>query len=138
MANDTQKSNNHRNIYVAVAVILLLAAAGIYLRGCGNDAEPTELHQRTDAAVDSIERQHEAAGRELDIAGTELDSAEKTVQRADGLVDRSQKCVIRNAESVIKCQQIVSESRKIVADSQRIYAEVEKANRSRAGSGSGS
>ena len=39
MENEQKKSNNHRNIYAAVAVILLLVSIYCAVRGCGNDAE---------------------------------------------------------------------------------------------------
>lgn len=136
MANDTQKSNNHRNIYVAVAVILLLASIYCAVRSCGNDTEPAELYQRTDRTVGEIEKQHEAIGRELDAAGGQLDGAGTAVGRADELIGQSQERVNQNANSIADCQRIVSECRKIVADCQRIVSEVEEANRSRAGSGS--
>lgn len=135
MANDTKKSNNHNRFYVVIAVVVWLAAVGIYLRGYGNDAEPAELYQRTDSTVGAVEKQHENVGRELDTASGQLDAAGAAVGRADDLVDRSQECVVRNAEIVIKCQQIVRECRKIVKNSNRIYAEVEETNRTGAGSG---
>ena len=138
MDNEQKKSNTINRFYVIVLAVLLYAGIYFAVRSCGNDSEPAELYQRTDSAVGAVEKQHATAGRELDTVGAELDSAGETVQRADELVDRSQGCVVRNTESVIECQRIVSECRKIVADSERIYCEVEEANRSRAGSGSGS
>lgn len=138
MANGTQKSNNHRNFYAVVAVILLLAAIGIYLRGCGNDAGTAELYQRTDAAVGAVEKQHETAGRELDVVGGQLDSAGETVGRADQLIATGEERIAENAASLADCQRIVSECRKIIADCQRLYSEVEETNRSGAGSSSGS
>ena len=138
MENEQKKSNNHRNIYAAVAVILLLAGIYCTVRGCGNDAGTAELYQRTDSAVGAVEKQHEAIGRELDAAGGQLDSAGETVQRADEFITASQERVDQNAASIAECQRIVDQCRKIVANSQRICSEVEEANRSRAGSGSGS
>ena len=135
MENGQKKSNNHNRFYIAIAVILLLAVIGIYLRGCGGDADIEQLHKSTDRTVGEIEKQYENAGRELDAATGQLDSAGAAVGRADEFVDRSQECVVRNTESVIECQQIVRECREIVADSNRIYREVEKANQNRAGSG---
>ena len=136
MANDTQKSNNHRNIYVAVAVILLLATAGIYLRSCENDTDIKQLHKNTDAAVGAVEKQHKAIGRELDAASGQLDSAGEALGRADQLITAGQERVAENTAGIADCQRIVSECRKIVADCQRIYREVEEANSAGAGSGS--
>ena len=136
MLNEQKKSNNYRNIYAAVAVILLLAVIGCALRSCGNDAGTGELYQRTDAAVGTVEKQHEAIGRELDAAGGQLDGAGAAVGRADDIIGQSQERVNQNANSIADCQRIVSECRKIVADCQRIYAEIEEANRTGAGSGS--
>lgn len=138
MENEQKKSDNHSRIYIIIAAVVLCACAYCSVRGCGDNAGTAEVHQRTDATMERIEKEHTNAGRELDTVGAELDSAGTAVGRTDELVDRSQECVIRNTESVIQCQQIVSECRKIVADSQRIYAEAEKANRSGTGCGGGS
>ena len=139
MLNEQKKSNNHRNIYVAVAVILLLAGIYSTLRSCGNDdAGTAELHQRTDAAVGAVEAEHATAGRELDTVGAELNSAKTAISRADELVERSQERITENTASINECQRIVSDCRKIVTDSNRIYCEVEEANRSGTGSCGGS
>lgn len=136
MENEQKKSNDHRNIYATVVVILLLAVIGCTLRGCGNDTDIKQLHKNTDAAMERIETEHAAVRRELDAASGQLDAAGETLGRADDLIDRSQERVAENANSLADCQRIVSECRKIVADCQRICSEVEEANRSRAGSGS--
>ncbi len=104
--------------------------------GAEADTEPTaELYQRTDRTVGEIEKQHETIGCELDTVGAELDSAGATVDRVDDLIDRSQERVAENANSLAECQRIVDQCRKIVDDCQRIIEEVEKADRSGAGSG---
>ena len=136
MKNEQKKSDNHNRIYVIIIALVLCTAFYSFVRSYGSGAGTAEVHQRTDATMERIEKEHTNAGRELDTAGAELDSAGAAISRADELVDRSQECVIRNTESVIECQQIVGECRKIVADSQRIYCEVEEANRSGTGSGS--
>lgn len=138
MENEQKKSDNHNRIYIIIAALVLCAGAYCTLRGSGNGAGTAEVHQRTDATMERIEKEYTNAGRELDTVGAELDSAGTAVGRTDELVDRSQECVIRNTESVIECQRIVGECRKIVADSQRVYGEVEEANRSGTGSGGGS
>lgn len=138
MLNEQKKSNNNRNIYAAVSVVVFLAIIGCAVRGCGSDATPSKLHQCTDSTVGAIEAEHTVIGRELDAAGGQLDSAGAALGRADELVTASQERVAENANSLADCQRIVSECRKIVADSQRVYAEVEKANRAGAESSSGS
>ena len=135
MENEQKKSDNHNRIYIIIIAVVLCTAFYSFVRSCGNDAGTAEVHQRTDATVERIEKEHTNAGSELDNATRQLDSAGAAVGRTDELVDRSQECVIRNTESVIECQQIVSECRKIVADSQRVYCEVEEANRSGTESG---
>lgn len=112
MTNEQKKSNNSNRNYIIIAALVLCAVISCTLRSCcGNDVG-AEIYQRTDAAMDAIEREHAVTGRELDTVGAELDSAGTTVGRIDELVDRSQECVIRNTESVIECQQIVGECRK--------------------------
>lgn len=138
MENEQKKSDNHNRIYIIIIAVALCTAFYSFVRSCGNGAGTAEVHQRTDATMERIEKEHTNAGRELDTVGAELDSAGTAVGRTDELVDRSQECVIRNTESVIECQRIVGECRKIVADSQRVYGEVEEANRSGTGSGGGS
>lgn len=138
MKNEQKKSDNHNRIYIIIIAVVLCTAFYSFVRSCGNDVGTAEVHQRTDATMERIEKEHTNAGRELDTVGAELDSAGTAVGRTDELVDRSQECVIRNTESVIECQRIVGECRKIVADSQRVYGEVEEANRSGTGSGGGS
>lgn len=138
MENEQKKSDNHSRIYIIIAAVVLCTAFYSFVRSCGNDAGTAEVHQRTDAAMDAIEREHAVTGRELDTVGAELDSAGAAAKRADEFITASQERVNQNAASIDECQRIVGECRKIVADSQRVYGEVEEANRSRAGSGSGS
>lgn len=135
MENEQKKSDNHNRIYIIIIAVVLCTAFYGFVQSCGNDAGTAEVHQRTDATMERIEKEHADAGRELDTVSGQLNSAGATVGRADEFVDRSQECVVRNTESVIECQQIVRECREIVADSNRIYREVEKANQNRAGSG---
>lgn len=136
MENEQKKSDNHNRIYIIIIAVVLCTAFYSFVRSCGNDAGTAEVHQRTDAAMDAIEREHAVTGRELDTVGAELDSAGAAAKRADEFITASQERVNQNAASIDECQQIVSECRKIVADSQRVYCEVEEANRSRTGSGS--
>lgn len=138
MENEQKKSDNHNRIYIIIIAVVLCTAFYSFVRSCGNDAGTAEVHQRTDATMERIEKEHTNAGRELDTAGAELDSAGAAISRADELVDRSQERVAENTAGLADCQRIVGECRKIVADCQRICSEVEEANRSRAGSGSGS
>lgn len=136
MKNEQEKSNNR--LYIGIVIVALAFCSAYFLRSCGNDAGTAEVHQRTDAAMDAIEREHAVTGRELDTAGAELDSATATLGRVDQFITASQERVNQNAASIDECQRIVGECRKIVADCNRIYAEAEKANRSGTGSGGGS
>lgn len=138
MGNEQEKSNNHSRIYIIIAAVVLCACAYCSVRGCGDNAGTAEVHQRTDATMEHIEKEHTNAGRELDTVGAELDSAETAAKRADEFITASQERVNQNAASINECQRIVGECRKIVADCNRIYCEVEEANRSGTGSGSGS
>lgn len=138
MENEQKKSDNHNRIYIIIAAVVLCACAYCSVRGCGDNAGTAEVHQRTDATMERIEKEHTNAGRELDTAGAELDSAGAAISRADELVDRSQERVAENTAGLADCQRIVGECRKIIADCNRIYAEAEKANRSGTGCGGGS
>lgn len=138
MENEQKKSDNHSRIYIIIAAVVLCACAYCSVRGCGDNAGTAEVHQRTDATMERIEKEHTNAGRELDTVGAELDAAGETLSRVDQLITASQERVNQNAASIDECQRIVGECRKIVADCSRIYAEAEKANRSGTGSGGGS
>ena len=138
MENEQKKSDNHNRIYIIIAALVLCAGAYCALRSSGNGAGTAEVHQRTDAAMDAIEREHAVTGCELDTAGAELDSATATLGRVDQLITASQERVAENTAGLADCQRIVSECRKIVADCNRIYCEVEEANSDRKGSGGGS
>lgn len=138
MENEQKKSDNHSRIYIIIAAVVLCACAYCSVRGCGDNAGTAEVHQRTDATMERIEKEHTNAGRELDTVGAELDSAGTAVGRTDEFITASQERVNQNAASLADCQRIVGECRKIVADSQRLYGEVEEANRSGTGSGGGS
>ena len=138
MENEQKKSDNHNRIYIIIIALVLCAGAYCTLRGSGNGAGTAEVHQRTDATMERIEKEHATAGRELDTVGAELDSAGTAAKRADEFITASQERVNQNAASIDECQRIVGECRKIVADCNRIYAEAEKANRSGTGSGGGS
>lgn len=135
MTNEQEKSTNNNRIYIIIAALVFCAGAYCALRSSGNGAGTAEVHQRTDAAMDAIEREHAVTGCELDTAGAELDSATATLGRVDQLITTSQERVNQNAASIDECQHIVGECRKIVADSQRICREIEAANSDRKGSG---
>lgn len=138
MKNEQKKSDNHNRIYIIIIAVVLCTAFYSFVRSCGNDAGTAEVHQRTDATVERIEKEHTNAGSELDNATRQLDSAGAAAKRADEFITASQERVAENTAGLADCQRIVGESRKIVADSQRIYCEVEEANRSGTGSGGGS
>lgn len=138
MENEQKKSDNHSGIYIIIAAVVLCACAYCSVRGCGDNAGTAEVHQRTDATMERIEKEHTNAGRELDTVGAELDSAGTAVGRTDEFITASQERVAENTAGLADCQRIVGECRKIVADSQRVYGEIEEANRSRTGSGGGS
>lgn len=135
MENEQKKSDNHNRIYIIIAALVLCAGAYCTLRGSGNGAGTAEVHQRTDATMEHIEKEHATAGRELEVVTGQLDSAGAAAKRADEFITASQERVAENTAGLADCQHIVSECRKIVADSQRVYCEVEEANRSGTESG---
>ena len=138
MGNEQKKSDNHNYFYYIIAGVLLFTIINFTMRSCGNDAGTAEVHQRTDATMERIEKEHTVVGSELDNVTGRLISAGTAVDRADQLITASQERVNQNAANLADCQRIVSECRKIIADCQRLYAEVEETNRSGAGSSSGS
>lgn len=135
MKNEQKKSDNHNRIYVIIIALVLCAVAYCSVRGCGNGAGTSEVHQRTDATMERIEKEHTVVGSELDNVTGQLISAGTTVDRVDQLITASQERVNQNAASLADCQRLVSDCRKIVADCNQIYAEAEKANRSGTESG---
>lgn len=137
MLNEQKKSNNSNRFYIIVLAVLLCAAIYSAVRSCSNDAGTAELYQRTDSAVERIERQHQQAASELDVTGGQLDAAGETLGRADQLIATGEERVAENAASIADCKRIVGNCQAILDDCERIYAEVEKANRTGAVSGSG-
>lgn len=134
MKNEQKKSDNH-SIYIIIIALVLCAVAYCSVRGCGSGAGTAEVHQRTDATMERIEKEHTVVGSELDNVTGQLISAGTTVDRADQLITASQERVNQNAASLADCRRLVSDCRKIVADCNQIYAEAEKANRSGTESG---
>lgn len=130
MENEQKKSDNHNRIYIIIIAVVLCTAFYSFVRSCGNGAGTAEVHQRTDATVEHIEKEHATAGRELEVVTGQLDSAGAAAKRADEFITASQERVAENTAGLADCQRIVRECRKIVADSQRVYCEVEEANRS--------
>ena len=135
MKNEQEKSTNNNRIYFIIVALLLCAVAYCSVRGCGSGVGTAEVHQRTDATMERIEKEHTVVGSELDNVTGRLISAGTAVDRADQLITASQERVNQNAASLADCQRLVSDCRKIVADCNRIYAEAEKANRSGTESG---
>ena len=135
MGNEHKKSDNHNYFYYIIAGVLLFTIINFTMRSCGNDAGTAEVHQRTDATMERIEKEHTVVGSELDNVTGRLISAGTAVDRADQLITASQERVNQNAANLADCQRLVSDCRKIVADCNRIYAETEKANRSGTESG---
>lgn len=135
MENEQKKSDNHSRIYIIIIALVLCAVAYCSVRGCGSGAGTSEVHQRTDATMERIEKEHTVVGSELDNVTGQLISAGTTVDRADQLITASQERVNQNAASLADCRRLVSDCRKIVADCNQIYAEAEKANRSGTESG---
>ena len=135
MGNEQKKYDNHSRIYIIVIALVLCAVAYCSVRGCGSGAGTAEVHQRTDATMERIEKEHTVVGSELDNVTGQLISAGTAVDRAGQLITASQERVNQNAASLADCQRLVSDCRKIVADCNQIYAEAEKANRSGTESG---
>ncbi len=135
MGNEQKKSDNHNYFYYIIAGVLLFTIINFTMRSCGNDAGTAEVHQRTDATMERIEKEHTVVGSELDNVTGRLISAGTAVSRADQLITASQERVNQNAANLADCQRLVSDCRKIVADCNQIYAETEKANRSGTESG---
>lgn len=135
MGNEQKKSDNHNYFYYIIAGVLLFTIINFTMRSCGNDAGTSEVHQRTDATMERIEKEHTVVGSELDNVTGRLISAGTAVDRADQLITASQERVNQNAANLADCQRLVSDCRKIVADCNQIYAETEKANRSGTESG---
>lgn len=135
MGNEQKKSDNHNYFYYIIAGVLLFTIINFTMRSCGNDAGTAEVHQRTDATMERIEKEHTVVGSELDNVTGRLISAGTAVDRADQLITASQERVNQNAANLADCQRLVSDCRKIVADCNQIYAETEKANRSGTESG---
>lgn len=135
MGNEQKKSDNHSRIYIIIIALVLCTVAYCSVRGCGSGAGTAEVHQRTDATMERIEKEHTVVGSELDNVTGQLISAGTAVDRADQFITASQKRVNQNAASLADCQRLVSDCRKIVADCNQIYAEAEKANRSGTESG---
>ena len=138
MKNEQKKSDNHNRIYIIIIAVVLCTAFYSFVRSCGNGAGTAEVHQRTDATVEHIEKEHTNAGSELDNATGQLDGAETAVGRTDEFITASQERVAENTAGLADCQRIVGACREIIADSQQMYCEVEEANRSGTGSGGGS
>lgn len=135
MGNEQKKYDNHSRIYIIIVALVLCAVAYCSVRGCGSGAGTAEVHQRTDATMERIEKEHTVVGSELDNVAGQLISAGTAVDRADQLITASQERVNQNAASLADCQRLVSDCRKIVADCNQIYAGAEKANRSGTESG---
>ncbi len=135
MGNEQKKTDNHNYFYYIIAGVLLFTIINFTMRSCGNDAGTAEVHQRTDATMERIEKEHTVVGSELDNVTGRLISAGTAVDRADQLITASQERVNQNAANLADCQRLVSDCRKIVADCNQIYAETEKANRSGTESG---
>lgn len=138
MKNEQKKSDNHNRIYIIIIAVVFCTAFYSFVRSCGNGAGTAEVHQRTDATVEHIEKEHTVVGSELDNVTGQLISAGTAVGRTDQLITASQERVAENTAGLAECQRIVSECQKIVADSQRICREIEATNSDRKGSGGGS
>lgn len=138
MENEQKKSDNYSRIYIIIIALVLCAFVYCTVRGGGNDANIEQLHKSTDNTMAEIEREHQQAASELDAAGGQLNSAGETAGRIDDLINQSQNAGTAITAGITDCKRIVGECEEIIADSQRIYCEVEEANRSGTGSGSGS
>ena len=67
MENEQKKSDNHNRIYIIIIAVVLCTAFYSFVRSCGNDAGTAEVHQRTDATMERIEKEHTNAGRDLTL-----------------------------------------------------------------------
>ena len=65
MGNEQKKSDNHNYFYYIIAGVLLFTIINFTMRSCGNDAGTAEVHQRTDATMERIEKEHTVVGSEL-------------------------------------------------------------------------
>lgn len=136
MTNEQEKSTNNNRNYIIIIALVFCAFVYCTVRGCGgNDAGTAEVHQRTDATMERIEKEHTVVGSELDNVTGQLDSAGETAGRIDDLINQSQNAGTAITAGITDCKRIVGECEEIVADSQRICREIEAANSDRKGSG---
>ena len=89
MRNEQKKSDNHSRIYIIIIALVLCTVAYCSVRGCGSGAGTAEVHQRTDATMERIEKEHTVVGSELDNVTGQLISAGTAVDRADQLLQQA-------------------------------------------------
>lgn len=123
MPDEQKKFSDNHSIYIIIGVILLLAAACFYLRGCGS--EPGSNNSST-ATVDNIKKSAGTAAGNIADAARGSFNAEKTIQRADAELKRSQAAAEDSAERINRIEQLVKEcvdgNRKALGIMQRIEA----------------
>lgn len=123
MPDEQKKSNNNHSFYFAIVIVLFLATACFYLRGCGNE---TGSNDYSTATVDRIKESAETtAGNIADIERGNY-NAEKAIQRADAELERSQAAAEDSAKRINRIEQLVKEcidgNRKTLGIMQRIEA----------------
>ena len=122
-----RQSENHRRIFAAIGIILLLVTAAYCLSGRSSTDSASGLQADTDKSVDSIKEQSKDAISKFDAAGRELDSAGAAAGRAEELIGASQERAKENATGIAECRRIVGECKKITQDIQRIMREADEA-----------
>lgn len=123
MNNEQKESNNYSNNYAAVAVILLLAVTGVYLRGCGSE---TGNVSGTAATVDRVKESARTAAGNVANAARGNNNAKKAILRADAELERGQAATESIAERINRIEQLVKEcidaNRNALSVMQRIEA----------------
>ena len=125
MENEQKKFNNHRNIYTAVAIILFLAAACFYLRGC---ASKSSNYKNSSATVDRIKESVGTAAGKIADAARGNNNAEKTIQRADAELERSQAAAEDSAKRINRIEQLVKECIDANGKALSVMQQIETAN----------
>ena len=106
MPDEQKKFSDNYSIYIIIAVILLLAAACFYLRGCGSESGS---NNSPTATVGRIKDSAGTAAGNIADAARGNSNAEKAIEQADDELERSQTAAENSTERINRIEQLVEE-----------------------------
>lgn len=129
---------DEKKVYCVVAALLVIVAAGAYYIGSRNVTESdagAELHNATNAAVQSAKAEQQAAAGEIGAAGESADRLGEALRGAGDELSAGEAAARAGRDGIVQLKAIAGECRAVAEESEHILQDAGGAAAGGAGAG---